>query len=83
MGLAAAEIIEGERDVSELAAAIERGPVTLREIDSGRLYGMLGNPGRLRVISTALFGLMRPASLSSLNQLLSRRSATIRRSSTL
>jgi len=43
--LAAAKIIEGERDVSELAAAIERGPVNLREIDSGRLYGMLGNPG--------------------------------------
>ncbi len=38
-------MIDGERDVSELAATIERGPVTLREIDTARLYGMLGNPG--------------------------------------
>lgn len=29
---------------SRLAAAIERGPLNLREIDTGRLYGVIGDP---------------------------------------
>ena len=43
--LAAIEIMRGNRDGDKrLAAAIERGPVILRSIDSARLYSILGEP---------------------------------------
>jgi serine/threonine protein kinase/tetratricopeptide (TPR) repeat protein len=39
------ELMRGNRDVADrrLAAAIERGPITLREIDTARLYGVIGD----------------------------------------
>jgi TolB-like protein len=43
--LASIEIMRGNRAAeSRLAAAIERGPVILRSIDSARLYSILGEP---------------------------------------
>jgi tetratricopeptide (TPR) repeat protein len=44
--LAGVELIRGHRDAAErlLAAAIARGPVALREIDTGFLYGLIGDP---------------------------------------
>jgi hypothetical protein len=43
--LASIEIMRGNRAAeSRLAAAIERGPVPLRSIDSARLYSILGEP---------------------------------------
>jgi tetratricopeptide (TPR) repeat protein len=39
------ELMRGNPDAeSRLAAAVARGPVTLREIDTARLYGVVGNP---------------------------------------
>jgi hypothetical protein len=37
--------MRGNRDTAErrLAAVIERGPVALREIDTARLYGVIGD----------------------------------------
>ena len=44
--LTGAELLRGNRDAaqSRLAAAIERGPITLRSIDTARLYGLIGDP---------------------------------------
>ena len=43
--LAAIELIRGHPDADrQLAAAVERGPVTLREIDTARIYTVAGNP---------------------------------------
>lgn len=44
--LAGAEMMGGNRDAAErrLAAVIERGPVSLREVDTARLYGLIGDP---------------------------------------
>jgi serine/threonine protein kinase/TolB-like protein len=43
--LAAIELMRGNPDAErQLAAAVARNPVTLREIDTARLYGVAGNP---------------------------------------
>jgi serine/threonine protein kinase/TolB-like protein len=44
--LAGVELVRGNRDASKrrFAAAIARGPVPLREIDTAFLYGLIGDP---------------------------------------
>ena len=42
--LAVAGVMVGNHDVRQLAGVIERGPVSLREIDTARVYGLIGDP---------------------------------------